>query len=1341
MIRVNGRLLLKLFVLIAFFAGGLYGLHAYQSQRIPQAMLWQVNHAIEQGKTDDAIKYMRRYLELCPNDYEQTLKLADLMQARATSAKELTNAIYLYEKVMREAPQETRAAKQFIPACIRLGRHADALRVAEEYIKAKPSDGEVHGFIAECLMSQNKNAEAKLAFQEGLRLAPGNVRISEMYSRLLTARLNQPKEALAILDALVKANPRSAEAYLLRARALHADRNDAEASKDIDQLFWHDPENIEGLLLSAEIEQLKGNNRRAKDTLLAMLDLTPRDVRGYRALSWLNLLTGNSTEAMQTLERGLTRLPDSPELLTPLGDLCLEQGDIERTMDIIKKLDSKGAATSQAKYLKARVLMKQNKHKDALAILEPLRAEVLALPAVEQQVSMLLAGSYERVGQFSTLREILKRMLAKDPNNLTARLAMANMFLDAGQLLEASKEYDLAAKSPIAGVGVRIMAGKLRIQRLKMDGKTKPADWNDLENSVSELIRVQPNSIEPILLMAELHAAKKDTDQAVETIRQALRQRPADSRLWVALANLVWKERGTYDAIEVLNEARAVAGDSSEWKLARARLLCRMNNAPRLDQLTGSLANMSEADRIRLWQGLVDLLELTGHTDLMLAACKELANLSSQELTPRRLMYREAIIRGDTATADRLAKQLRQIVSHCEFYPEIIAGLAERDYPAERQFALKKIAEQARMTNPEMVESHWLMARIAHAMNDTTTAKAEYATAIQMDPLNVPLCVERVRFLEATGQQTVVQQIQQQLTHDPRYTLPRLHAIRRQLNASDTVWPIEHADHHSDELLGNATKGNAEYRTAVAKTEKAIGRTKLIPLLAILRHQLGQQIDQWKPDLQTSAEFRQFASACVAHGEFIDQPDAALVVLNGLANEKNADAADRQWAKELATSIQLRTNKKSTDINVLLGTEPANIAEHRQRVNLLNIAIRSTQSSDKDRLMLAMIKSLNAITNDPSANVAEWYQLSQLYRSVGDQTNARRCLQELLKRQPNNLPFLAVYVDDALAAGRVSDVEPLLAKLQSGIHDIRVASVLAKALALLNDAAGTLETTDQFVKAVDAGSADGVIRQRQAAELLDQLARMMQARHLSGYHVVLEGACERYRAVSVAYPETIGSWVALLALSGRPEKAFEELERRQQRLSPTDLAFAGMKILRTGKTTAKQTEQVGRWLAAVQQEQPKSIPILLNVAEWQTMQQKYPAAATVYRFVLQDEPKHLVALNNLAWILAADRPTADEALTLIDRAIKQYGRNPELLDTRARVLISLQRHAEAKELLQEVLNISQTPARYFHLALALKQDPTEAIQAFKQAAQRGLTEAMLHPNDVHAYRELLSAVK
>ena len=79
---INKRFLLKLILVVAAFTGVLFGVHAVQADRIPEALKRQAERNADAGKLDTAIHYFRQYLEFTPDDIESQIRLVELMRKR-----------------------------------------------------------------------------------------------------------------------------------------------------------------------------------------------------------------------------------------------------------------------------------------------------------------------------------------------------------------------------------------------------------------------------------------------------------------------------------------------------------------------------------------------------------------------------------------------------------------------------------------------------------------------------------------------------------------------------------------------------------------------------------------------------------------------------------------------------------------------------------------------------------------------------------------------------------------------------------------------------------------------------------------------------------------------------------------------------------------------------------------------------------------------------------------------------------------------------------------------------------------------------------------------------------
>lgn len=1384
---LNTKLLLRLIAAVIVLGGGLFGLHRAQASRVPQALIWQANNAAERGKTDKAIAYMRQYLELRPDDHDAAIKLADMMLARATTFKDYSNAHFLYERVLRESPNRHDVGRKLVSLSLKLNRPADALIHAERLLQAYPTDGELLGQVAECQMLQSKTVEARATFERAITQSPDNVRAHELLARLLTRQFNLPREARAVLDRMVANSPNRPEAFLVRARFVQ-NEDPATCMKDLDRVFLLDPENAEALVTSAELWQARGDLRRARETLRDAVTLFPLDSRGYRSLAWLELLSGNQADARAALERGLTLVPGAPDLLTPLADIWVEQGELEKVDKAIKTLEARKDAGSRTNYLRGRTLMKQGKWAEALAVLDALRTEAVGQPALLSQLNLLIAGCHERRGDREAQVESLRRVLTADPNHLGARVALANAHLTAGRTDEAIKEYQLASRSPYAGVGVATTSMNLRIAVGEAQGN---ADWNAISAQLAKIKQQFPQAVEPTILLAESQAARGDFSAAEELIRAELARRPDDPRLWSALANCLSRGRGTLAAAEAVNEFQSAVGETIDVRLARARVWAddpQQGREARITRLEELPVAASDADRARLMQGLADLYGTMRNESGQVRVLTEIARRQSTDVTPRRQLFAIALKNGDVAMQDTWRAELRRLEGN-DRTANILTALSTPRPSAKQAAEFTELARTTLAEAPDNIDAHLLAARLAETKGDAELATKHLEAAVALDVTSLRAQQARLS-LSLRGQQA--QQIKRTLTRldaDPRIQPARMRAIVEGAVAEagpDTlatvleamasqikrdprtaVWAGQmleaagkfteamamyrqctqtqshFADGWSAQLQVAAKLGDSQLNEVMTDAAKSLNRKAFYAVCAESGSVVRSRMPKWSPPVESADDQRAYAEACISTCRARGRLEDAIPVLRSLADNSEGRPQDVAWAKQhiaaLTATFGDATAKKDALSELRNAAKPTTIEGSRTRANTLAMAIKSVSGDDRRAIVRELVELYSAVVADASATSADWYQLAQIYRLAGDRANSRKCLEELNRREPNNLLYVAIRVDDLLSDNDLKGAAKFVDRLLPGVADVRVCASAARYYTLCNEPAQALDVVERFVRSVDPGTADASARQRQAADLLDQLARVANTRNLSGAKQLVLGATERYRASQRMFPDAVTSLAALLAFDGQVGPAIDELMKSKSRLSPSTLALAGVAVIRSGHADLAQFDVVHEWLEAARKDQPRSLALLLGLGEWSALKRDFAGAEKAYRLVLQADPKSAVALNNLAWILACRSDAADQAMAFVDRAIALYGANGELLDTRARILISAGQHARAVSDLQDAINQSQTPLRYFHLALAQwKMDrKQEAIASFRDARARGLDSKLVHPDDLPAYQAML----
>ncbi|MBX9607131.1 MAG: PEP-CTERM system TPR-repeat protein PrsT [Gammaproteobacteria bacterium] len=151
-------------------------------------------------------------------------------------------------------------------------------------------------------------------------------------------------------------------------------------------------------------------------------------------------------------------------------------------------------------------------------------------------------------------------------------------------------------------------------------------------------------------------------------------------------------------------------------------------------------------------------------------------------------------------------------------------------------------------------------------------------------------------------------------------------------------------------------------------------------------------------------------------------------------------------------------------------------------------------------------------------------------------------------------------------------------------------------------------------------------------------------------------------------------------------------------------------------------------------ERPKDPPSLYTLGEFLLRAADEPAAIEVFKRLLAVEPTNTVAMNNLAWLLREKAPA--EALDYARQALAREPNQPAVMDTMAVILAQQGKHEEAFGLWDKVIKASpDNPTYQLHQAEAL-------LGAKRNAEAKALLEKMLErkPNEAltKAVKELLA---
>jgi cellulose synthase operon protein C len=1331
------------------------------------------NRGSVSGYAFDLLLLYEKILRTDPNRQSirrEALKLS-LNLGRNTDAE--THA----ETLLKEFPDDAEIWVSLATAQTALQLPSETVEKSlNEAIRLDPNQTRAYQLLATYLLrNKQRPAEAK-----------------HVLDRLIEARPNDPQ---SYISRAVFETMREESQVLPSASAVVDLRKAMELAPELA------PEHAEALLLLSEQLQRGRDIAGAGDLLANGLRLYPKDPRFVRNLAWLELNRGNIGSAVAVLEGALERVPveNSFELLVPLADLLVQLGETERSRGILVKLEARTTkeAQMQAKYIRGRLAMREDHWDEAIPILLALRSDTIGLTGLENQTNLLLSQCYRRQGNPAEELICLTLLTNSDPQHLAGLEALGRLHLNAGKFDDAIREYDRAAKSLYANTGTQTTLIKMRANHLRTQSPpATSAQWDALENEariVSE--KFGTSNSDGVLLRAEVATSRGHLDKAAALLRGEASRRPTDVKLWGTLATTLADLAGVPVGLAILDEAQAIAGDGPDLRLARATLYIKDPAKLRsIDRLAGQIDTWPDIDQQRLLDGLLNIYDRLGDDAGKLKTFRRLAGRRFTDASVWDSVYELAGKLNNMpmkAEAEAALNKLPQGVE-TESLRRAWDVLAKKDLSEAGAICDELVKRYG--AKPDRTNVCVALGRLQLLQGNATAAGDYFDRAVLLEPTRFEPIQVRIAFhasqpggpfektVEALAKdyrwsgepfQRVIHHSFKSLDEGSAKKLLETAKKWNEGNVGEFAWLGE-----SYEALNQMTEAGASYERAVQAPRATIDdwlrlarfqtgassmttvleRAKLklptlqyVVLLASIAESSATP-KTWKPELKTEADQRQFTQASLAVKLSRYQRRESITLLETYLEGTNRAKGDLAWARRNLAMLYVSQGnpldrKRAKEFLSTKDNSPGETTdEKRATAAVLAGLSRHLEIDDRKQVIaqaIAILRGVVVETKDPR----DQFLLAQMCRTSGERegrVQGRKLLLELLEKDKKNIEYLVAGLEEASEPEDREFADGCAKRLLEKFPtEFRAVAAVARYENRNGQPERSLALANAYARTANNTPGDLQLRYARAAELLDELARSPKVRRTELGRTMTNAAVDKYESVFANRPEAVVAAAGLLAADDRTTEAFAKIERHSKTLPMRVKVMAGLAVLRSGTTTPSQIATIQEWLTIAKNGEPGSIPVLLNEAEFYHLQGNSTLAEKAYEDVLVIEDRNVFALNNLAWLLAANPQKADRAGELLEKAVQEIGLTGELLDTRARIKIAARQYEAAERDLLQALSQEKTPLRMFHLALTMQgQTPPrrdEAAKTFQQAKEKGLKEQSVHPADIAMYRTLMKA--
>ena len=743
-------------------------------------------------------------------------------------------------------------------------------------------------------------------------------------------------------------------------------------------------------------------------------------------------------------------------------------------------------------------------------------------------------------------------------------------------------------------------------------------------------------------------------------------------------------EMGKYSQSEPLEEKlRAIEGtEGPDWRYYRARRL--------LAQATGAQdARLAEAEKllaeirqrrpdwpaVHLLSGLI--LERRGSAEQAVAAYQEAIRLGEQRLAVYERLILLLYQLERSTEAEGYLTQLRDRSATSAGLSSIEISAAVRLGQFDR--ALEKARRGAQQRPKDPLAQIWL-GQVLSLNNQSKEAEAALRKALELGPADPRTYGALVNFYLRANQRD------------------RARETLEELGKKAKVSPFQRAL-----LLGQGYEAIGDLDKAVASYREA---ERLDPKSALAQERLAAALVRTKPE------------------------EAERALRRALELNPQSATARRMLASLLAS----RGGQKEWDEGLqLLGKRPDSRgpSEADRRLEAVLLARRG----GKENLAKARLVVERLIADAKSPSPADRLLLAQLLEAEGNVAAARKEYAALAGQADPAPAHLGAYVDFLLRQNAPAEAGTWLEKLEKQSPDN--ALTVGLRVRWLHAQKRTAEIESYLEKVAER--LFGQLTKDPQHEPRNEVQFCLTIGDLYSSATLYQAAERWYRRAAKIDPTRYERLALSVAQQGRVKEAITLCAGAAGSDKSSRPAVTLASILVRTQPTAEDFKQADPLLNKAAIDHKDDADLLISLANLRILGNRPEEACQLYRRVLEAQPKHVVALNNLATLLAEQPGKGAEAVQFADRAIELVGPQPGLLDTKATALLYAGKPSEAAAILGDAISSPNPDPRYYlHLAAACDRlgDAGRAREALARAERGQLTRQLLTDGDRRLLAEL-----
>jgi tetratricopeptide (TPR) repeat protein len=547
-----------------------YRLHADILRADAASALNRQDRELARQKLEESITYLRKSLQVRPNDLDATVELGRSLTLDAKPAE----AEQLYRQLLDHDKTVALAYTELFRIYMSEKRTSEAQEILRRGIASLPENFSLRTLLAGFYYTQNNRSEMARA------LADPEADIKKFPQAYLTAgdfyvRIQDFDTAFKHYQEGELKDPSRKQEYEKREieLLLRQGKNDQAYAKT-QEMLKADPNDLDARAIKANFMLNRGEVSQAIGELQTVVTAKPDNFVAHFNLGRAYAAHGESSQAMQQYREAFRLRPDYVVARISLAETNLKVGDFDSALQTAQEAEKYSPGNPDARLLQAMALMHLDRNDEARKIFDDLLAKHPRFPEAELQYGML--DSHEK--KYDAARAKFQQAYQTNSADLRPLIGESETYLAEKQPAKALALLKTESDTHPARTDIALEYARLQARTGQLD----PA-LNGYQSLVEKFKQNPRQLAQTYAAMGELYVQKGDLTQALAFLEKAKALQPSSIPL-----------------LNFLAETEAHAGRSKEAQDAyRAVLALDANNPQALNNLAYAIAetgtNLDEA--------------------------------------------------------------------------------------------------------------------------------------------------------------------------------------------------------------------------------------------------------------------------------------------------------------------------------------------------------------------------------------------------------------------------------------------------------------------------------------------------------------------------------------------------------------------------------------------------------------------------------------------------------------------------------------------------------------------------------------------------------------------------